>query len=146
MVSMRIQHLCQCGTGSRISMTKNCKFPMEDVKATEETCSPKKRINILDPDPDQGDQNQCGFMKIRINNINKNTKKSLNKVKLNMSQNQDKGTAIPKVYIFIVPVPYLYQCCGSGSGIRCLFDPWTRIRDPNPYFLELSDKFLGKKF
>jgi hypothetical protein len=20
------------------------------------------------------------------------------------------------------------QCCGSGSGIRCLFDPW--IRDP----------------
>jgi hypothetical protein len=46
------------------------------------------------------------------------------------------------------------QCCGSGSGIRCLFDPWTRIRDrffsgsriPTPYFLELSDKFLGKKF
>jgi hypothetical protein len=25
---------------------------------------------------------------------------------------------------------YLFenQCCGSGSGIRCLFDPW--IRDP----------------
>ena len=22
------------------------------------------------------------------------------------------------------------QCCGSGCGIRCLFDPWTRIRDP----------------
>jgi hypothetical protein len=22
----------------------------------------------------------------------------------------------------------LEQCCGSGSGIRCLFDPW--IRDP----------------
>jgi hypothetical protein len=22
----------------------------------------------------------------------------------------------------------IYQCCGSGSGIRCLFDPW--IRDP----------------
>jgi hypothetical protein len=19
-----------------------------------------------------------------------------------------------------------YQCCGSGSGIRCLFDPWIR--------------------
>ncbi len=34
------------------------------------------------------------------------------------------------------------QCCGSGSVIRCIFDPWTRI--PNPYFLELSDKFLGK--
>ncbi len=32
-----------------------------------------------------------------------------------------------------------YQCCGSGSGIRCLFDPWTRksffrIPDPNPIF------------
>ena len=48
------------------------------------------------------------------------------------------------------------QCCGSGSGIRCLFDPWTRIRNrffpvpgsriPSPYFLELSDKFLCKKF
>ncbi len=27
------------------------------------------------------------------------------------------------------------QCCGSGSGIRCLFDPWTRIRNrffPDP--------------
>ncbi len=23
---------------------------------------------------------------------------------------------------------YISQCCGSGSGIRCLFDPW--IRDP----------------
>ncbi len=46
------------------------------------------------------------------------------------------------------------QCC--GSGIRCFFDPWTRIRDRffpdpgsrilNPYFLELGDKFLGQKF
>jgi hypothetical protein len=31
-----------------------------------------------------------------------------------------------------------YQCCGSGSKIRCLFGPWTRdpgwvkIQDPNP--------------
>ncbi len=46
-----------------------------------------------------------------------------------------------------------------GSGIRCLFDPWSRIpgsgiglfripdllSQPIPYFLELSDKFLGKK-
>ncbi len=24
------------------------------------------------------------------------------------------------------------QCCGSGSGIRCLFDPW--IRDPEWVF------------
>ncbi len=23
----------------------------------------------------------------------------------------------------------VFQCCGSGSGIRWLFDPWTRIRD-----------------
>ncbi len=46
------------------------------------------------------------------------------------------------------------QCCGSGSGIRCLFDLRTRIRDrffsgsriPNPYSWELSDKLLGKKF
>jgi hypothetical protein len=26
----------------------------------------------------------------------------------------------------------LVQCCGSGSGIRCLFDPW--IRDPEWFF------------
>jgi hypothetical protein len=46
------------------------------------------------------------------------------------------------------------QCCRSGSGIRCLFDPWIRnrffpdpgSRIPNPYFRELSDNFLGKKF
>jgi len=44
------------------------------------------------------------------------------------------------------------QCC--GSGIRCLFDPWIRdpelvfsgSRIPNPYFWELRDNFLGKKF
>ncbi len=38
------------------------------------------------------------------------------------------------------------QCCGSGSGIRCLFDPWFGIRDrffPDP---ELGDNFLNKKF
>jgi hypothetical protein len=22
------------------------------------------------------------------------------------------------------------QCCGSGSGIRCLFDPWSWIQNP----------------
>jgi hypothetical protein len=48
------------------------------------------------------------------------------------------------------------QCCGSGSGIRWLFDPWPQpgVRNrflsgsqiPTPYFLEFSDKFLGKKF
>jgi hypothetical protein len=32
----------------------------------------------------------------------------------------------------------LYQCCRSGSGIRCLFDPWIRVpgwvknQDPDP--------------
>jgi len=54
------------------------------------------------------------------------------------------------------------QCCGSGSGIRDLVPFWpldsgSRIRnrffsDPprsriaNPYFWELSDNILGKKF
>ncbi len=28
----------------------------------------------------------------------------------------------------ILETLFPYQCCGSGSGIRCLFDPW--IRDP----------------
>jgi|LakMenE01Jun11ns_1017448.scaffolds.fasta_scaffold9950543_5 hypothetical protein len=50
------------------------------------------------------------------------------------------------------------QCCGSGFGIRCLFDPWIRdpewvfsgslISDPRswiqkPYFVELFDNFFG---
>ncbi len=35
------------------------------------------------------------------------------------------------------------QCCGSGSGIRCLFDPW--IRDPGSQ-TNICDNFLGKKF
>ncbi len=46
------------------------------------------------------------------------------------------------------------QCCGSGSGIRCLFDPWIRdpewvfsgSRIPRPYLEELFDNFLGKTF
>jgi 3-hydroxyacyl-CoA dehydrogenase len=33
------------------------------------------------------------------------------------------GRAIGKLSTASLP-----QCCGSGSGIRCLFDPW--IRDP----------------
>jgi hypothetical protein len=34
-------------------------------------------------------------------------------------------TVSETVYNYIY---YFYQYC--GSGIRCLFDPWTRIRDP----------------
>ncbi len=60
--------------------------------------------------------------------------------------------------VFLIPNK---QRCGSGSGIRCLFDPWIRdlgsgigffripdlgSRIPNPYFWELRDNFLGKKF
>ena len=33
-----------------------------------------------------------------------------------------------------------------GSGIGFFPDPGSRTRILNPYFLELSDKFLGKKF
>jgi hypothetical protein len=46
------------------------------------------------------------------------------------------------------------QCCGSGYGIRCLFDPWIRnpgwvkSQDPGPdnpksYFLELRNHVFG---
>ncbi len=51
---------------------------------------------------------------------------------------------------------YTGQCCGSGSGIRCCLTPGSGIRNrffpdawsriPNPYFWELCDNFLGKKF
>jgi hypothetical protein len=61
---------------------------------------------------------------------------------------------------FLNPVPKLLlskvsftQCCGSGSGIGCLFDPWIRdglkirirIRDEEPgsYFRELTNNILG---
>ncbi len=47
-------------------------------------------------------------------------------------------------------------CCGSGSGIRCLFDPWIRepgsgmgkkIRiQPRSYFREHRNHFLGLKY
>jgi hypothetical protein len=32
-------------------------------------------------------------------------------------------------------------CCGSGSGIRCLFDPWIRDEQPGSYFRELRNNF-----
>jgi hypothetical protein len=45
------------------------------------------------------------------------------------------------------------QCCGSGSRIRCPFDPGirngsfpdpgSRIPDPNPYFWDLSDIIIN---
>jgi hypothetical protein len=39
--------------------------------------------------------------------------------------------------MWVTPLNIFYQCCGSGSGIRCLFDPWIReirirIRDEQP--------------
>jgi hypothetical protein len=61
------------------------------------------------------------------------------------------GTA---VYVDILK-RCLDQCCGSGSGIGCLFDPGIRdgrksasgsgIRDeqPGPYFLELRNHFFS---
>jgi hypothetical protein len=55
-----------------------------------------------------------------------------------------------------IDISYFEQCCGYESEKRCLFDPWTRIRDPEwvysgsripkPYFWELGDNYLGKKF
>ncbi len=54
-------------------------------------------------------------------------------------------------------LPY-NQCCGSGSGIRCLYNPWIRdpgwekvrirIRDEQPgsYFPELINHFFGLKY
>jgi hypothetical protein len=40
------------------------------------------------------------------------------------------------------------QCCGSGSGIRCLFDPWIqdgKNQDPDPG-LTNRDKYILKFF
>ncbi len=37
----------------------------------------------------------------------------------------------------------IYQCCGSGSGIRCLFDPW--IRDPEQVFSRSRIPDLGSR-
>jgi hypothetical protein len=31
-------------------------------------------------------------------------------------------------YVYCIIYEAFTQCCGPGSGIRCLFDPW--IRDP----------------
>jgi hypothetical protein len=52
------------------------------------------------------------------------------------------------------------QCCGSGSGIECFYDPWIRdpdpglvmeefrVRDPNPGYtfqiIGLINKLLGE--
>jgi hypothetical protein len=67
---------------------------------------------------------------------------------------KDKDIQVPATYS---PVTYIHkQCCGSGSGIRCLFDPWNRdpdwvkirirIRDEQPGSYELRDHFLGLKY
>jgi hypothetical protein len=36
------------------------------------------------------------------------------------------------------------HCCGSGSGIRCFFDPWIGDEHPGSYFQELRNQFFGK--
>jgi hypothetical protein len=43
-----------------------------------------------------------------------------------------------KTELIFEHVGRLLQCCVSGSGIRCLFDPWiwdpgwVKIQDPDP--------------
>ncbi len=44
------------------------------------------------------------------------------------------------------PVPFRHLDPDPGSGIGFFRIPDLGSRIPNPYFLELSDKFLGKKF
>jgi hypothetical protein len=62
---------------------------------------------------------------------------------------------IQKEVLEVRMVYYRDRCCGSGSGIRCFFDPWIRepgwkknsrseirIRDDHPrFFLELRNSF-----
>ncbi len=56
------------------------------------------------------------------------------------------------LYLFAVAIPVnLPQCCGSGYGIRCFFDPWIRNRffpDPGSQtrIFESLGQFLNKKF
>jgi hypothetical protein len=35
------------------------------------------------------------------------------------------------------------QCCGSGSGIRCLFDPWIRDPGSQGHILRAKRRFFG---
>jgi hypothetical protein len=63
------------------------------------------------------------------------------------------GIWFPSFNIFLFTfynnlLKFTNQCCGFRSGIRCRFDPWTRIRDPGSqsHILDLSDKYLGKNF
>jgi hypothetical protein len=54
----------------------------------------------------------------------------------------------PITLLFIAFLPVLrIRIRDPGFGIQCLFDPGPDpgSRIPTPYFLELSDKFLGKK-
>jgi hypothetical protein len=69
------------------------------------------------------------------------------------------GQLIPEVSHKCTPGLTFVQCCGSGIRDLVPFDPWIRDPEwfffripelgswiPNPYFWELSDYFLGKKF
>ncbi len=39
---------------------------------------------------------------------------------------------------------YIIQCCGSGSGIRCLFDPWIRTNNADHISESLGTIFWVK--
>jgi hypothetical protein len=49
-----------------------------------------------------------------------------------------KRNSNPQVYV--LKYRYRTQCCGSGSGIQCLFDPW--IRDPG-WVKNQQDRYPG---
>jgi hypothetical protein len=46
-----------------------------------------------------------------------------------------------KIRILVYYIRYTKQCCGSGSGIRCLFYPW--VRDPGWVKNQDSDQESG---
>ncbi len=78
---------------------------------------------------------------VQISWEGKNAKKCFVNVCISYFENTVTLLVILPVSNVTLPIKFIffYQCCGSGSGIRCLFDPWSR----DPGWVKIQDRGSG---
>jgi hypothetical protein len=136
LISMRIRTLIRLCCHKTLDFDmKNILFVSLFVNFGQYTC-PWIRVRISKTDPDPGEPHQCGSGSETM------------ETDLLLFTRTKLEFYLCRYLVSSDPVPsWAYQCCGYGSWIRCLFDPW--IRDPGlvkKFKIRIQDEHPGSYF
>jgi hypothetical protein len=84
---------------------------------------------MMGPDPHQSDATLLG-RKLWLTDLLIKPEKVLHPDLLRLLGPNLRGHVLKRLQSRGISFFYFFQCCGSGSGNRCLFEPW--IPDPDP--------------